>query len=58
MTLFEALQALNDAAYASARASKSELEQGDMLVQKLYSLAWATDTLVDENAPGISEAKT
>ena len=58
MTLFESLQALNKAAYDVVRCS---LDQSQNIPQgvraRAVAIARETDKLVDENAPGISEAK-
>lgn len=53
-SLFEALQALNKAAYAAIRAGRDTTQYPDLDRQSLREIAWATDKLVDDNAPTIT----
>lgn len=53
MTLHEALKALNKAAYDAIRAGRDTTMHPDLDRQFLREIAWATDKLVDENAPTV-----
>lgn len=50
-----ALRDLNDAAYAAIRAGRDTTAHPDLDRQALREIAWATDKLVDDNAPTIEE---
>ena len=51
--LQRALMALNKAAYAALRAGRDTTMHPDLDRQSLHQIAWATDKLVDDNAPTI-----
>ncbi len=53
MTLFEALRALNKAAYDAYSAGKDTTMHPDLDRQSLREIMRATDNLVDENAPRV-----
>jgi len=52
--LHDALKALNEAAYAAIKAGSDTTEYPMLDRQSLRGIAWATDKLVDDNAPGVS----
>ena len=52
-TLHDALQTLNKAAYAAIAAGKDTTAHPHLDRQSLRDVAWATDKLVDDNAPGV-----
>lgn len=56
MTLHEALQALNRAAYAAIRAGEDTTLHPYLDRQSLRKIALETDKLVDDNAPPIASA--
>ena len=50
-TLLDILQTLNKAAYAAIKAGSDTSIHPDLDRQSLREIAWATDKLVDDNAP-------
>lgn len=56
MELHTALKALNKAAYDAIRAGNDTIMHPDLDRQSLREIAWASDKLVDDNAPSIKRS--
>lgn len=52
--LHDALKALNKAAYDAIRAGRDTTAHPMLDRQALREIAWATDKLVDDNAPSVA----